>query len=120
MTIKEFDELILSQVLPEESNYAHYGGIPKDHEKAIGIYKRSSVPVNSYGVSSYEVLPLVLLVHWTKSYNQCEMTANRITEALNRYSFDNGWVQAGPSIDIGRDDNEYFEQTIDVTVYVKK
>lgn len=120
MTIKQFCEDVLYMVLPELNGITSYGFINKDKERAIGVYERQTEPVNAYGKSSYSIKRLRVLVHWTKSSDMCEQMAEQISKKLDRYKTNNGWVDATPSIELGRDENEIFERVIDLTIYTKE
>lgn len=118
MTVSEFAQDVLFRVLPELENKTTYGFINKNKEQTVGIYERQSTPVNSYGKSSYSIKRLTILVHWSKSQIACENMANTIAEKIERYRFNNGWVDLdSPPIDVGRDENEIFERTLNISVY---
>ena len=121
MTVSEFAQDILFRVLPELENKTTYGFINKNKEQTIGIYERQSTPVNCYGKSSYSIKRFTILVHWSKSQIACEAMANKLAEKLNRHKFTNGWIELdSPPIDVGRDENEIFERTLNITIYNKE
>ena len=120
MTVKEVAELLLN-LCPELEGLVSCGFINKGKEKAIGLYERSGVVRQCYGASSYQPKSLTILIHWTKSSDNCERTAQNIAEKLNKYDYGNGWIEVTtPPIDVGRDENEIFERTINITIYHKE
>lgn len=121
MTIKDFAENVFFKALPDLKTLTTLGFINKTKEKTIGIYERKSQPINTYGKPSYSVKNLTILVHWTKGSTSCEEKAQEIARVLNRYKFDNGWVVVdAPPVDVGKDENEIFERTLDLTIYIKE
>lgn len=121
MTVKDIVEQVLFVACPSLSGVTTIGFIDKNKDKTVGVYERSTVPVEGYTKPSYKVRRLTILVHWTKGYTACESKAQEIAEKLNRYSFDNGWVDISTQpVDVGRDDNEIFERTLDIDIYIKE
>jgi hypothetical protein len=121
MTIKDFAENVLYTAIPSLKGITSYGFINKNKAQTVGLYERRSTPVNTYRESSYLIKQLTILVHWSKSSTECELKAEEIANALDRYSFEGGWVDVdSPPIDVGRDENEVFERTIDITIYYER
>lgn len=121
MTIQEFVTWLKSQSV--SGVYAGY--IPKDKEQVIGVYKRPSVAQpQAYGKSSYSILGLTILIHWTKGLYETEAEANRLCSILNRAKFTTashqGWIAItrGPE-DVGKDEKGVCEMVIDISVYAK-
>lgn len=121
MTISSFAETIFYELFPDLRGKTYYSFIDKDKDEAIGIYERRSNSRECYGKSSYNEKNLVILVHWTRSSTSCEEKAQEIAKKLDRYEFDNGWVKVDTlPIDVGRDEREIFERTIDITIINKE
>lgn len=120
MTIKNFCEVVLYELMPELKGITSYGFVNKNKEKAIGVYERQTEDVNCYGKSSYSIKRLRVLVHWSKSSDLCETKAEEISKKLDKYKFNNGWINASSSIELGRDENEIFERVIELTIYTKE
>lgn len=122
MTTKEFVTWLESQGVAQ----VYEGYIPKDKDRVIGIYKRSDVAQpEAYGQSSYDILGLTILIHWTKGMDATETQANALYALLDRASFSTtshtGWIQVarGP-VDVGKDEKGICEWTIDISVYAKQ
>jgi hypothetical protein len=121
MTIQEFVTWLKSQSV--SGVYAGY--IPKDKEQVIGVYKRPSVAQpQAYGQSSYSILGLTILIHWTKGMYETEAEANRLCDILRRANFTTanhtGWITiTREPEDVGKDDKGICEMVIDISVYVK-
>lgn len=121
MTVKQFAENVLFVAIPSLNGITSYGFINKNKAQTIGLYERRSVSVDTFRESSYLIKQLTILVHWSKSSNECEIKAEEIADKLDRLSFDGGWVDVeSPPIDVGRDENEIFERTIDITIYYER
>lgn len=59
----------------------------KDEEKSIGVYDRAAYgrPVMAIGGvrnSSYDMLPVSILLHWNRSFTETEEAAQTLWEAL--------------------------------------
>lgn len=120
MTVKEVAELLLA-LCPELEGLVSCGFINKGKERAVGVYERSGSLRQCYGASSYQPKTLTLLVHWSKSSDACELEAKAIAEKLNKHDYGNGWIEVTtPPVDVGRDENEIFERTINITIYHKE
>ncbi|MBR5386449.1 MAG: hypothetical protein IK142_02595 [Clostridiales bacterium] len=121
MTIKEFVTWLESQGV----DGVYEGYIPKDKERVIGVYKRPDVAQpEAYGQSSYNILGLTILIHWTKGMEATETQANALNALLDRAPFSTtshtGWIKVtrGP-VDVGKDEKGICEWTIDISVYAK-
>ena len=92
MKTTEFTQYLKS-LFPTATFYT--GMINKSDTKCIGVYaKGRGAPTDTLGGvqnSSYNILPISLLVHWTESTTECETMANSIYETL----------EASPDIIIG-------------------
>lgn len=62
----------------------------QNQEKAIAIYsnRRKLDKISNFkNLQSYGILPITLLLRWTKNYNTAEAKANNIYELLDCSSF---------------------------------
>jgi len=103
--------------------YAGY--IPKDKERVIGVYRRPDVAEpEAYGQSSYSILGLTILLHWSKGYYETEEKANKLYALMDRATFTtethSGWIKCvrAPQ-DVGKDEKGICEMTLDISVYAK-
>lgn len=121
MTLHEFVTWFKSQ----GATGVYAGYIPKDKEQVIGVYKRPSVgQPQAYGQSSYSILGLTILVHWTKGMYETETEANRLCDLLRRKNFTTashtGWITiTREPEDVGKDEKGICEMVIDISVYAK-
>jgi hypothetical protein len=78
MTSKEFRDYLKAQ-FPDDRIID--GAIDKDSSECIGVYTRGdrySPPISVGGASnsSFNRLPLTILIHWSESTNACQIKAN--------------------------------------------
>lgn len=80
-TISEFVQQLKS-MFPAVKFYN--GAIDKSAKQCVGVYARgNAAAVRAIGgQSSYNTLPVSILVHWTEDSNLCEITANSLYTAL--------------------------------------
>ena len=108
------------------------GAIDRNLEYAVGVFSRRSsnrvVAVGGRGNSSYNILPVTILAHWSQDADQCEQTAQSIFDYLYcKSNFSIGDVNvivadvlsSGP-IDIDRDENNICEMTINVDFFYER
>ena len=105
------------------------GKMDENQEKAIAIYsnKRQLESLSKFkDLQSYGILPITLLLRWTKNYNTAETKANDIYELLDCSSFfiDNykcniNCLYNGP-IDLGSDENGVYKFSIELDLLYRK
>ena len=108
------------------------GFIDRDKEKVIGIYLGSSAsPVLALGGvqnTSYNILPITILVHWTESSSECEGQAKAIYNFLLGKSDFNissirivsiQMLESSP-VNIQRDEKNYCEMVIRCNIIYSK
>lgn len=118
----------LKSIITECSKW-YIGQIDENQEKAIAIYaNRRQLEDNSKykKLKSYEILPITLLLRWTKNYNTAETEANKIYELLDCSSFlidnykcDINCLYNGP-IDLGPDENGVYKFSIELNLLYRK
>lgn len=124
MKVKNYLKTIISEV-PKW----YIGQIDKNQEKAISLYgNRRQLEDNSKykELKSYGILPITLLLRWTKNYNTAEIEANKIYELLDCSSFliedykcSIECLYNGP-IDLGADENNIYEFSIELNLLYRK
>ena len=107
----------------------YIGQMDENQEKAISIYaNRRQLEDNSKykRLKSYGILPITLLLRWTKNYNTAETEANKIYELLDCSSFFiddyNCSIEClynGP-IDLGADENNIYKFSIELNLLYRK
>lgn len=125
-TVKIKDHL--KTIFPECQNW-YIGKIDKNQEQAICVYaNRRQIEASSKykRLKSYGVLPVTLLLRWTKNYKIAETEANKIYELLDCSSFfiedykcDTTCLYDGP-IDLGADEKGIHEFSIELNLLYRK
>lgn len=118
----------LKTVIKDCDNWS-IGKIDNNQEKAIAIYsnKRQLDSLSKYkNLQSYGILPIILLLRWTKNYNTAETKANDIYELLDCSSFfiddyrcNINCLYDGP-IDLGSDENGVYKFSIELNLLYRK
>lgn len=105
------------------------GKADENQEKAITIYsnRRNLAKISNFkNLQSYGILPITLLLRWTKNYNTAETKANDIYELLDCSSFfiddyrcNINCLYDGP-IDLGSDENGVYKFSIELNLLYRK
>lgn len=125
-TVKIKDYL---KTIIKECTKWYIGQMDENQEKAIAIYaNRRQLEDNSKfkKLKSYGILPITLLLRWTKNYNIAETEANKIYELLDCSSFFiddyNCSIEClynGP-IDLGADESNIYKFSIELNLLYRK
>ena len=107
----------------------YIGKMDENQEKAIAIYtnKRNLAKISEFkNLQSYGILPITLLLRWTKNYNTAETKADDIYELLDCSSFfiddykcNINCLYDGP-IDLGSDENGVYKFSIELNLLYRK
>lgn len=107
----------------------YIGKMDENQEKAISLYsnRRNLAKLSEFkNLQSYGILPITLLLRWTKNYNTAETKANDIYELLNCSSFfiddykcNINCLYDGP-IDLGSDENGIYKFSIELNLLYRK
>lgn len=107
----------------------YMGKMDDNQKEAISIYtnKRKIDKISNYkNLQSYGILPITLLLRWTKNYNTAETKANEIYELLDCSSFfiddyrcNIDCLYDGP-IDLGSDENGVYKFSIELNLLYRK
>lgn len=107
----------------------YIGKMDDNQEKAIAIYsnRRNLAKISNFkNLQSYGILPITLLLRWTKNYNTAETKANDIYELLDCSSFfiddykcNINCLYDGP-IDLGSDENGVYKFSIELNLLYRK
>ncbi len=105
------------------------GKMDENQEQAIAIYanKRQLEDNSKFRqLRTYGILPITLLLRWTKYYNMAEEKANQIYELLDCNSFFIGEYNCsieclynGP-IDLGTDENNVYKFSVELNLLYRK
>lgn len=107
----------------------YIGKMDENQEKAIAIYsnRRQLDSLSKFkNLQSYGILPITLLLRWTKNYNTAETKADDIYELLDCSSFfiddykcNINCLYDGP-IDLGSDENGVYKFSIELNLLYRK
>ena len=107
----------------------YIGKMDENQEKAIAIYsnRRNLAKLSDFKkLQSYGILPITLLLRWTKNYNTAETKANDIYELLDcsslfidDYRCNINCLYNGP-IDLGSDENGVYKFSIELNLLYRK
>lgn len=107
----------------------YIGKMDENQEKAIAIYsnRRQLDSLSKFkDLQSYGILPITLLLRWTKNYNTAETKANDMYELLDCSSFfiddykcNINCLYDGP-IDLGSDENGVYKFSIELNLLYRK
>ena len=107
----------------------YIGKMDDNQEKAIAVYsnRRNLAKISNFkNLQSYGILPVTLLLRWTKNYNTAETKANDIYELLDCSSFfiddyrcNINCLYDGP-IDLGSDENGVYKFSIELNLLYRK
>lgn len=107
----------------------YIGKMDENQEKAIAIYsnRRNLAKISNFkNLQSYGILPITLLLRWTKNYNTAETKANDMYELLDCSSFfiddyrcNINCLYDGP-IDLGSDENGVYKFSIELNLLYRK
>lgn len=105
------------------------GKMDENQEKASAIYsnRRNLAKISNFkSLQSYGILPITLLLKWTKNYNTAETKANDIYKLLDCSSFfiddyrcNINCLYDGP-IDLGSDENGVYKFSIELNLLYRK
>lgn len=107
----------------------HTGASDKNEEESITLYtnRRNISKISKFKhLQTYSVLPVTLLLRWTKNYKNAEEKANSIYELLDsssifleNYECFIDCLFEGP-IDLGADENGIYKFSIEFNLIYKK
>lgn len=125
-TIKVKDYL---KTIIKDCDKWYTGKMDENQEKAIAIYsnRRQLDSLSKFkDLQSYGILPITLLLRWTKNYNMAETKADEIYELLDCSSFfiddyrcNINCLYDGP-IDLGSDENGVYKFSIELNLLYRK
>lgn len=105
------------------------GKMDENQEQAIAVYanRRQLESISKFKkLQSYSILPITLLLRWTKNYNKAETKANEIYELLDCSSFFIDYYKCnidcllGGPIDLGTDENGVYKFSIELNLLYRK
>lgn len=125
-TVKVKDYL---KTIIKECSTWYIGSMDENQEKAIAIYtnrRQIEDETKFKKLKSYGILPITILLRWTKNYNTAETKAVEIYELLDCSSFfiddyrcNINCLYNGP-IDLGPDANGVYKFSIELNLLYRK
>ena len=125
LTVSDF----MNELKKRYPNIKFFNGCISKNEKCVGVYARGSAakPVAIGSPSSYGILPLTMLIHWSENSNECESAANSLYEGLesgftsiNSVRVAQLQLLESSPVNIGRDDNNICEMTIRLNIIYER
>ena len=113
------------------ADYYYIGKLDGKKDRSIGVYQRKNPapPIMAISqLSSYEIKPISILIHWNKNANETERTAYELYRQLravtllelnNTHVYFILLLQSEP-VDVGTDDNGVYERVIEFDVYFER
>lgn len=111
----------------------HYyiGKLDNKQDRSLGIYtlKGNGAPVTAIGTqSTYDIIGVSLLLHWSNNANETEVTARTLYEKLRtikNFKINDKQIYmiellVPEPIDVGTDDKGIYERVIEMNLYYER
>lgn len=111
----------------------HYyiGKLDNKQDRSLGVYtlKGNGAPVTAIGTqSTYDIIGVSLLLHWSNNANETEVTARTLYEKLRtikNFKINDKQIYmiellVPEPIDVGTDDKGTYERVIEMNLYYEK
>ena len=111
----------------------HYyiGKLDNKQDRSLGVYtlKGNGAPVTAIGTqSTYDIIGVSLLLHWSNNANETEVTARTLYEKLRTiksYKINDKQIYmiellVPEPIDVGTDDKGIYERVIEMNLYYER
>lgn len=90
LALKDIRQYISGLGIAADDN-VYIGKLDNKKQKSIGVYSRPTsgppnIALGGLGYTTYDIKPISLLVHWTKSKDETETTAYGLFEKLRNVS----------------------------------
>lgn len=90
LKMKDIRDYVSGLGIAQDDNI-YIGKLDNKKEKSIGVYQRKNsgspvMAIGGYDMSSYDVKPIALLVHWNKKTVETEEAAFKLFEKLKQES----------------------------------
>ena len=119
--------------LKSVTNAEHYyiGKLDNKQDRSLGIYtlKGNGAPVTAIGTqSTYDIIGVSLLLHWSNNANETEVTARTLYEKLRtikNFKINDKQIYmiellVPEPIDVGTDDKGIYERVIEMNLYYER
>lgn len=130
MLLNDVREWIESMDIADQ---VYMGRLDNKQDKSFGVYprQRQGMPVTAIGglsASSYDIMPITVLVHWNRKFRETEAAAydlwDRLTEVTNLdvgdQHIDYLALQVPSPVFVNTDDNGVYEYVIDFDIYFRR
>ena len=111
----------------------HYyiGKVDNKQDRSLGVYtlKGNGAPVTAIGTqSTYDIIGVSLLLHWSNNANETEVTARTLYEKLRtikNFKINDKQIYmiellVPEPIDVGTDDKGIYERVIEMNLYYER
>lgn len=109
----------------------YIGKLDSKQDKSLGVYslKRTGAPVTAIGSeSTYDIIGVSLLIHWSTNANETEIEARQLYETLRTIkneTINNTLVYmiellVPEPVDVGTDDSGVYERVIELKIYYER
>ncbi|MEE0964179.1 MAG: minor capsid protein [Ruminococcus bromii] len=111
----------------------HYyiGKLDNKQDRSLGVYtlKGNGAPVTAIGTqSTYDIIGVSLLLHWSNNANETEVTARTLYEKLRtikNFKINDKQIYmiellVPEPIDVGTDDKGIYERVIEMNLYYER
>lgn len=111
----------------------HYyiGKLDNKQDRSLGVYtlKGNGAPVTAIGTqSTYDIIGVSLLLHWSNNANETEVTARSLYEKLRtikNFKINDKQIYmiellVPEPIDVGTDDKGIYERVIEMNLYYER
>lgn len=115
----------------EIAEHYYIGKLDNKQDKSLGIYtlKGNGAPVTAIGTqSTYDIIGVSLLLHWSNNANETEVTARVLYEKLRtikNFKINDKQIYmiellVPEPIDVGTDDKGVYERVIEMNLYYER
>lgn len=114
-----------------KAEHYYIGKLDNKQDKSLGVYtlKGNGAPVTAIGTqSTYDIIGVSLLLHWSNNANETEVTARTLYEKLRtikNFKINDKQIYmiellVPEPIDVGTDDKGTYERVIEMNLYYEK
>lgn len=114
-----------------KAEHYYIGKLDNKQDKSLGVYtlKGNGAPVTAIGTqSTYDIIGVSLLLHWSNNANETEVTARTLYEKLRtikNFKINDKQIYmiellVPEPIDVGTDDKGTYERVIEMNLYYER
>lgn len=114
-----------------KAEHYYIGKLDNKQDRSLGVYtlKGNGAPVTAIGTqSTYDIIGVSLLLHWSNNANETEVTARTLYEKLRtikNFKINDKQIYmiellVPEPIDVGTDDKGTYERVIEMNLYYER